>query len=147
MIPIKFTHCMYFSFTFSAIQTPTQFGTIQKRRLLWFHFRLPLSTSHVLTLLTIMLNAYAWIFITGIIIFFALSVFLLCFTRSPIELPLHTGTDAEFNDWPVETDELVADLPEDARLSYERAKGRKLSTIIGGHTMCFLQLTLDVFFL
>ncbi|KAI8341942.1 concanavalin A-like lectin/glucanase domain-containing protein [Chlamydoabsidia padenii] len=69
-----------------------------------------------------MLNAYAWVFIVGIIIFFTLTVFFLCFTRSPIELPSHSGTDAEFNDWPVETDELIADLPEDARLSYERAK-------------------------
>ncbi|ORX60413.1 SPRY-domain-containing protein [Hesseltinella vesiculosa] len=69
-----------------------------------------------------MLNAYAWIFIAGIILFFTLTVVLLFFTRSVIELPLHSGADAEFNDWPVETEELIAGLPEDARLSYERAK-------------------------
>ncbi|CAO3592930.1 unnamed protein product [Absidia cylindrospora] len=69
-----------------------------------------------------MLNTYAWIFIVGIIVFSAITVFLLCFTRSAIQLPLHSGADADFNDWPVDTDQLIADLPEDARLSYERSK-------------------------
>ncbi|KAI8096988.1 concanavalin A-like lectin/glucanase domain-containing protein [Halteromyces radiatus] len=69
-----------------------------------------------------MLNVYAWIFIVGIIVFFSITIILLFFTRSAIELPLHVGADAEFNDWPIETEELVAELPEDARLSYERAK-------------------------
>ncbi|KAI9304729.1 concanavalin A-like lectin/glucanase domain-containing protein [Cunninghamella echinulata] len=69
-----------------------------------------------------MLNTYAWVFIIGIILFFSLTIILLFFTRSAIELPIHIGTDATFNDWPVETEELIAELPEDARLSYERAK-------------------------
>ncbi|KAI8067542.1 concanavalin A-like lectin/glucanase domain-containing protein [Gongronella butleri] len=69
-----------------------------------------------------MLNAFAWLFIGGIVVFFTLTVLLLFFTRSAIELPLHSGADAEFDDWPVETEELIAQLPEDARLSYERAR-------------------------
>ncbi|KAG2227871.1 hypothetical protein INT45_002109 [Circinella minor] len=70
-----------------------------------------------------MLSTYAWIFITGIIVFFIIVVILLFFTRSPIELPLSvSGGDSDFEEWPVESEEQVAQLPEDARLSYERAK-------------------------
>ncbi|KAI8139036.1 concanavalin A-like lectin/glucanase domain-containing protein [Fennellomyces sp. T-0311] len=70
-----------------------------------------------------MLSAYAWIFITGIIVFFIAIVILLFFTRSPIELPLSvSGGDSDFEEWPIESEEQVAALPEDARLSYERAK-------------------------
>ncbi|KAI7868957.1 concanavalin A-like lectin/glucanase domain-containing protein [Spinellus fusiger] len=68
-----------------------------------------------------MLISYAWIFITGIVVFFIVIVLLLCFTRSPIELPLGSG-DADIDDWPLESDDMVATLPEDARLSFERAK-------------------------
>ena len=71
-----------------------------------------------------MLSAYAWIFITGIIVFFIIIVILLFFTRSPIELPSSvSGGDSDFEEWPIESEEQVARLPEDARLSYERAKG------------------------
>ncbi|KAI8335094.1 concanavalin A-like lectin/glucanase domain-containing protein [Chlamydoabsidia padenii] len=69
-----------------------------------------------------MLNTYAWFFIVAILLFFGITVFLVCFTQSGIALPLHADADTDFNDWPMETDEWVADLPEDARLSYERAK-------------------------
>ncbi|KAI9253496.1 concanavalin A-like lectin/glucanase domain-containing protein [Phascolomyces articulosus] len=70
-----------------------------------------------------MLSTYAWIFITGIIVFFIISIILLFFTRSPIELPLSvSGGDSDFEEWPIESEEQVAQLPEDARLSYERAK-------------------------
>lgn len=73
-----------------------------------------------------MLGTYGWIFVTGIIVFFLVIVFLLFFTRSPIELPLSfSGGDSDFDDWPVESEEQVASLPEDARLSYERAKGNQ----------------------
>ncbi|KAL1936642.1 hypothetical protein VTP01DRAFT_776 [Rhizomucor pusillus] len=70
-----------------------------------------------------MLSAYAWIFIAGVIVFFLIAVFLLLFTRSPIELPLSVSAgNSDFEEWLIESEEQVASLPEDARLSYERAK-------------------------
>ncbi|KAG0179733.1 Rsp5p-dependent ubiquitination, sorting of cargo proteins at the multivesicular body [Apophysomyces sp. BC1021] len=64
---------------------------------------------------------YAWIFITGIIVFLIVIVILLFFTRSAIELPL----DAEgsvIDEYPADSEEMLAQLSEDARISYERAK-------------------------
>lgn len=72
-----------------------------------------------------MLNTFAWIFIACIIVCLIVIVFLLFFTRSPIELPLSVSADdSDFEEWLVESEEQVASLPEDARLSYERAKGK-----------------------
>ncbi|KAI9345934.1 concanavalin A-like lectin/glucanase domain-containing protein [Pilaira anomala] len=67
-----------------------------------------------------MQQAYTWIFTTGIVVFFIVIVILLFFTRSPIELPLSFNGDLE--DIPSDSEEEVASLSEDARLSYERAK-------------------------
>lgn len=68
-----------------------------------------------------MLNAYAWFFIAGILLFLGTTVFLVCCTRTGIALP-----EAAFLDWPVEDDDdQVSALAEDARLSYDRAKGKR----------------------
>ncbi|CEG68909.1 Putative Endosome protein [Rhizopus microsporus] len=64
--------------------------------------------------------SYTWIFITGIIVFFLIIIILLFFSRSPIELPLSFNGDLE--DIPSDSEEEIATLSEDARLSYERAK-------------------------
>jgi hypothetical protein len=69
------------------------------------------------------MSAYTWIFATGIIVFFVVIVFLLFFTRSPIELSLSFNGD--FNDIPSDSEEDIVTLSEDARLSYERAKSKK----------------------
>lgn len=71
-----------------------------------------------------MFNSVAVIFITGIIVFFILTFFLVCFTQSSIELPL---SYSEFEDWPLDSEDSVATLPEDARFSYERAKSKERS--------------------
>ncbi|KAI7879667.1 SPRY-domain-containing protein [Lichtheimia hyalospora FSU 10163] len=68
-----------------------------------------------------MLGTYGWIFLTGVIVFFLVIVLLLCFTRSPIALSENVG-NADFDEWLIEPEDEVATLPEDARLSYERAK-------------------------
>ncbi|GAN10438.1 endosome protein [Mucor ambiguus] len=47
---------------------------------------------------------------------------LFCFTRSSIELPISLGHYSEFDDWPLDSEESIACLAEDARLSYDRAK-------------------------
>lgn len=67
-----------------------------------------------------MQSAYTWIFTTGIIVFFVVIIVLLFFTHSPIELPLSFNGDLE--DIPSDSEQDVASLSEDARLSYERAK-------------------------
>ncbi|KAL9539609.1 hypothetical protein PS6_011133 [Mucor atramentarius] len=69
-----------------------------------------------------MSNSFTAIFIIGIIAFFIITVFLVCFTRSSIELPISLGHYSEFDDWPLDSEESIACLPEDARLSYDRAK-------------------------
>ncbi|KAF7731868.1 Rsp5p-dependent ubiquitination, sorting of cargo proteins at the multivesicular body [Apophysomyces ossiformis] len=66
-----------------------------------------------------MSNSYAWIFITGIVVFLLVIIILLFFTRSSIELPIDDASDEEC---PVDSEEMVAALPEDARISYEMAK-------------------------
>jgi hypothetical protein len=72
-----------------------------------------------------MQSAYTWIFTTGIVVFFVVIIILLFFTRSPIELPLSFNGDLE--DIPSDTEEEISSLPEDARLSYERAKSKSFS--------------------
>jgi hypothetical protein len=67
-----------------------------------------------------MQSAYSWIFTTGIAVFFVVIIILLFFTRSPIDLPLSFNGDLE--DIPEDSEEEIATLLEDARLSYERAK-------------------------
>ncbi|KAG2237910.1 hypothetical protein INT48_002215 [Thamnidium elegans] len=42
--------------------------------------------------------------------------------RSSNELPISLGGYSEYEDWPLDSEDLIACLPEDARLSYERAK-------------------------
>ncbi|KAG0169674.1 Rsp5p-dependent ubiquitination, sorting of cargo proteins at the multivesicular body [Apophysomyces sp. BC1034] len=69
-----------------------------------------------------MLSAYTWISIVGISLFFLIIVILLFFTRSPIQLPLSLENSSDFDEWIVETEDLVSNLSEDSRLSYERAK-------------------------
>jgi hypothetical protein len=77
-----------------------------------------------------MFNSFALIFVVGILVFLAVSIFLLCFTRSYIELPLSIGLDSDFEDWCFDSEESVAGLSEDARLSYERARGNIWSVIL-----------------
>lgn len=69
-----------------------------------------------------MFNSFTAIFVIGIIVFFIITIFLLCFTRSSIELPISLGSYSEFDEWPLDSDDSIACLPEDARLSYDRAK-------------------------
>lgn len=71
--------------------------------------------------------SYTWIFITGIIVFFLIIIILLFFSRSPIELPLSFNGDLE--DIPSDSEEEIATLSEDARLSYERAKSKQINKI------------------
>lgn len=71
-----------------------------------------------------MSNAFTILFIIGIIVFFIITIFLACFTRSSLELPTSLGDYSEYEDWLFDSEELVACLPQDARLSYERAKGK-----------------------
>jgi hypothetical protein len=72
-----------------------------------------------------MADSYAWIFIVGIIVFFLIIVVLLCFTRaSGSQLFSSIATnDPELGTEFVETPAMLETLSEDARLSYERAKG------------------------
>ncbi|KAI9480541.1 MAG: concanavalin A-like lectin/glucanase domain-containing protein [Benjaminiella poitrasii] len=67
-----------------------------------------------------MVSSLTIIFIIGIIVFFVISVFLLCFTSNAIQLSF--GNYSEFDNWLLESEESIACLTEDARLSYERAK-------------------------
>lgn len=72
----------------------------------------------------IMLTALAWTFIACIIVFFLVIVFLLFFTRSPNQLSLSlVDSESNFEEWLQESEDQIATLSEDARLSYERAKG------------------------
>ncbi|KAI8052579.1 concanavalin A-like lectin/glucanase domain-containing protein [Gilbertella persicaria] len=69
-----------------------------------------------------MLTLFAVILIIGMIVFFLIAVFLICFTRSSSESAISLGSYIEYEDWPVDPDDSIATLSEDARLSYERAK-------------------------
>ncbi|CDH57054.1 spry-domain-containing protein [Lichtheimia corymbifera JMRC:FSU:9682] len=70
-----------------------------------------------------MLTALAWTFIACIIVFFLVIVFLLFFTRAPNQLSLSlVDSESNFEEWLQESEEQIATLSEDARLSYERAK-------------------------
>jgi hypothetical protein len=80
---------------------------------------------------------YAWIFTTGIVVFFLVVIFLLCFTKSAIELPLSFNGDLDI---PRDSEEAVFNLTEDARLSYERAKSIEENTINLLHTYRLFRL-------
>jgi hypothetical protein len=68
-------------------------------------------------------SVWPWIFLVGIIVLFSVCITLLCCTRRPIALPLDDEFTAEFDEWPLEREEDLATLSEDAVLSYTRAKG------------------------
>lgn len=68
-------------------------------------------------------SAWPWIFLVGIVLFFCIGITLLCCTRQSIALPLDDEFAAEFDEWPLEREEDLATLSEDALLSYARAKG------------------------
>lgn len=108
------------------------YSTPEKGTTLFFLFlsfllftRIPIVTPYTYahTTYEAMLGTYGWIFLTGVIVFFLVIVLLLCFTRSPIALSENVG-NADFDEWLIEPEDEVATLPEDARLSYERAKGK-----------------------
>ncbi|CAM0140546.1 Protein ssh4 [Umbelopsis sp. WA50703] len=67
-------------------------------------------------------SVWPWIFLVGIIVLFSVCITLLCCTRRPIALPLDDEFTAEFDEWPLEREEDLATLSEDAVLSYTRAK-------------------------
>lgn len=70
-----------------------------------------------------MTSSFTVLLSIGIVVFFVITIFLVCFTRSAIQLPTSLGDYSELlNEWPADSEDLVACLPEDARLSYERAK-------------------------
>lgn len=68
-------------------------------------------------------SVWPWIFLVGIIVLFSVCITLLCCTRQRIALPLDDEFTAEFDEWPLEREEDLATLSEDAALSYTRAKG------------------------
>jgi hypothetical protein len=70
-------------------------------------------------------DSYAWIFIVGIVVFFLIIVVLLCFTRASGSQLFSSisANDPELGTEFVETPAMLETLSEDARLSYERAKG------------------------
>jgi hypothetical protein len=76
-------------------------------------------------------NNYTWIIIVGVVVFVLVVIILLCFTKATGE-PLFLGNidDPELAGQMEETPALLALLSEDARLSYERAKGKR--TLITG---------------
>lgn len=100
--PCSFSFSLFFFYTYSNRHTPYTYAH---------------------TTFKAMLGTYGWIFLTGVIVFFLVIVLLLCFTRSPIALSENVG-NADFDEWLIEPEDEVATLPEDARLSYERAKGK-----------------------
>jgi hypothetical protein len=71
-------------------------------------------------------DSYAWIFIVGIIVFFLIIVVLLCFTKASGNqlFTSISANDPELGTEFVETPAMLETLSEDARLSYERAKGK-----------------------
>lgn len=72
-------------------------------------------------------NTYTWIFIVGVIVFFLVIILLLCFTKAGGDrLFLGGSDDLEGGSEVVETPALLASLSEDARISYEQAKGNSI---------------------
>ena len=70
-------------------------------------------------------SSYTWIFIVGVVVFFLVITVLLCFTKAGGDRLFLGGTDdpecaSEFEETPA----LLATLSEDARISYEQAKGK-----------------------
>lgn len=70
-------------------------------------------------------TVWSWIFLLAIIFFCSIGIALLCCTRQAISLPLDEDFGAEFDEWPLEREEDLATLSEDALLSYARAKGKE----------------------
>ena len=81
------------------------------------------------------MNAFTVLFIICVIVFFIITLFLLCFTTSAIELPI--SLRGEYDDWPLDSEDLVACLPQDARLSYERAKGKSCHLFLFQKSLVF----------
>jgi hypothetical protein len=79
-----------------------------------------------------MADSYAWIFIVGIVVFFLIIVILLCFTRASGSQLFSSisANDPELGTEFVETPAMLETLSEDARLSYERAKGKYIFNIL-----------------
>lgn len=72
------------------------------------------------------MDSYTWIFLVGIVVFFLVIVILLCFTKAGGDrLFLGSTHDPECISEIEETPALLATLSEDARISYEQAKGKK----------------------
>lgn len=72
------------------------------------------------------MDNYTWIFLVGIVVFFLVIVILLCFTKAGGDrLFLGSTHDPECISEIEETPALLASLSEDARISYEQAKGKK----------------------
>lgn len=80
------------------------------------------------------MDNYTWIFLVGIVVFFLVIVILLCFTKAGGDrLFLGSTHDPECISEIEETPALLASLSEDARISYEQAKGIKEERRMGGH--------------
>lgn len=103
---------------------------VMKARQIPHLFFFPLARTYPFFSFThIMLTALAWTFIACIIVFFLVIVFLLFFTRAPNQLSLSlVDSESNFEEWLQESEEQIATLSEDARLSYERAKGKESLT-------------------
>jgi hypothetical protein len=65
---------------------------------------------------------YTWILLVGIFVFLFVIFILLCFTKASGENFFY-NEDSLFEDEIVECPALLATLSEDARISYEQAKG------------------------
>jgi hypothetical protein len=79
----------------------------------------------MMTMTNLVDSNYTWIFLIGVFVFIFLVIILLCFTKTTGErLFLGNIDDPEVGGTIDETPALLASLTEDARLSYERAKGK-----------------------
>ena len=82
------------------------------------------------------MDNYTWIFLVGIVVFFLVIVILLCFTKAGGDRLFLGGThDPECISEIEETPALLASLSEDARISYEQAKGESKRKSIGMETI------------
>lgn len=70
---------------------------------------------------------YTWILLVGVFVFLFVIFILLCFTKASGERFFY-GQDSFFEDGFVECPALLATLSEDARISYEQAKGKRVCT-------------------
>ncbi|OBZ71998.1 Protein SSH4 [Choanephora cucurbitarum] len=62
------------------------------------------------------------LWILGVVLFFVTTIFLVCFTKASSESAISLDNYIDYDDWPTDSEESIANLPEDARLSYERAR-------------------------